>query len=207
MGKITIFTRLADIKALGYVGPPDIDRRSLPYHDLQPKVSTSNFTGKEKSFVSWNLGNGVTASQSPASAWAISETRGVKLSDILRRFYEALELPGSAADYHDIIWRTAEALWDWRRDEPEVLVELERLWLLDLKLVETLHDMALNLEEELPYVTYVRATIHLIQLYEREGYISEALEVARRGAALGQVSGEVDRLEMLLKDLAAEDDD
>jgi hypothetical protein len=205
VGKENIYNRLAEIQALGYETPPGIDRRTLPKHNLRPRISTYSFDGKKSTYVSWDIGNGVSTSQSPASDWAISGTPDAPWPDVLRRLFEALELPGSASDYHHAIWRTADGLWDRRRQDPDILPEVERLCLLDLKLMELLPEIARVSPDHIPHMVHVPATRHLIRLYEREGFIVEALEIARRGVVLGQEPAEAQRLEARLQDLEAED--
>jgi hypothetical protein len=64
-------------------------------------------------------------------------------------------------------------------------------------------DVGIRQEED--RVCLSRRPGNLIRLYEREGFIAEALEIARRGVALGQEPDEVQRLEACLRDLEAED--
>lgn len=206
VGKETTYTRLADFEALGYQTPPGIDRRTLPKHDLRPNVSTySSFDGKPRVSVMWDAGNGVSTSQSPAAAWGNFGPMDIPWPDVLRRLFEALELPGSISDYHIAIRRTYDALWDRRRQDPEVLPELERLCLLDLRLMEIVPELARHSDDYMPHVANVPSIRHLIRLYEREGFIAEAIDIARRGVALGQEPAEAQRLEARLKDLEAED--
>lgn len=205
MGKETVYTRLADMQELSYKTPPGIDRRTLPNHNLRPNISTYSFDGKPRVSVMWDMGNGGSTSQSPAAAWGNFGSMDIPWPDVLRRLFEALELPGSVSDYHTAIWRTFDALWDRRRQDPDILPELERLCLLDLKLMEFLPEMARVSPDHMPQMVHVPATRHLIRLYEREGFVAEALEIARRGVALGQEPAEAQRLEARLRDLEAED--
>ena len=205
MDKEIVYTRLADMQALGYKTPPGIDRRTLPNHNLRPNISTYSFDGKPRVSVMWDMGNGGSTSQSPAAAWGNFGSMDIPWPDVLRRLFEALELPGSVSDYHIAIWRTFDALWDRRRQDPDILPELERLCLLDLKLMEFLPEMARVSPDHMPQMVHVPATRHLIRLYEREGFLAEAIEIARRGVALGQDPAEAQRLEARFRDLEAED--
>lgn len=205
VGKEMTYTRLADFKALGYQSPPGIDRRKLPKHDLRPNVSTYSFDGKPRVSVMWDMGNGGSTSQSPAVAWGNFGPMDIPWPDVLRRLFEALELPGSISDYHHAIRLTYDALWERRRQDPDVLPELERLCLLDLRLMEIVPDLARYSDDYMPHMVSVPSIRHLIRLYEREGFIAEAIDIARRGVALGQEPAEVRRLETRLKDLEAED--
>jgi hypothetical protein len=155
--------------------------------------------------VFWDMPNRVSTTQSPAASWASSGSPDASWPDVLRRLYESLELPGSASDYHFAILRTTEDLWNRRRQDPDVLPEVECLCLLDIKLVETLPGVGLSSAEDEPIILYIPAFGYLVRLYEREGFIEDALQIARRGTALGQKSDEEQRLETLLRELEAED--
>lgn len=203
MGNDAFYARLAEIQGIGHETPPGIERDALPHRDLRPKTSTVTYGGKQVSYVSWHLGNVIT-SQSPASAWATSGDPKSSWPDLLRRLFEALELPGSVADYHQVILRAFDALWERRREDPDILPEVERLCLLDLKLME-IHPDLTRVFPNTSHMVHVPATAYLIRLYEREGSIAEALDVARRGVDLGQEPSESHRLEALLRDLEAED--
>lgn len=48
---------------------------------------------------------------------------------------------------------------------------------------------------------------YLARLYEQEGYLKDALSVARRAAKFGQLAAEVDRLTARLENLEATDAD
>src|SRR5207245_3306124 len=108
---------------------------------LRPNISTYSINGKSRVSVMWDMGNGGSTSQSPAAAWGNFGPMDIPWPAVLRRLFEALELPGSVSDYHTAIWRTFDALWDRRRQDPDILPELERLCLLDLKLMELLPEM------------------------------------------------------------------
>jgi hypothetical protein len=205
MRKETVYTRLSDIPGVGYETPPGIDRRTLPNHDLRPNISTYSFDGKPTISVMWDAGNGVSTSQSPAMAWVNAAYREPLWPDMLRMTFEALELPGNAYDYHSAIRQASNALWERRRQDSDILPELERLCLLDLRLAETLPELVRPTEERLPYFVHLPAVGYLIRLYEREGFIAEALAIGRRGVALGQDPAEVERLEACLRELEAED--
>lgn len=205
MGKETIYTRLADIQGLGYQTPPGIDRRALPGHNMRPRISKSSFDGKDRIYTYWDMGNGGSTSQSPASEWMNSGTADVPWRDVLRRLQEALELPGSASDYHQAIWRMADDFWELRRRDPDILAELERLCLLDLKLMELVPDLARVSPDYMPLMIHIPSIRHLIRIYEREGFLADAIDIARRGVALGIEPTELQRLESRIQELEAED--
>jgi hypothetical protein len=97
---------------------------------------------------------------------------------VLRHLSETLELPGEPADYHFAIQHVLGVLWDRRRTEPEVLAIVERLAWTDLDLAQARPDaVSIDMDGHRKFVA-VSAFKVLITLYEREGALREALEVA-----------------------------
>ncbi len=189
------FARLADVPKVGYRGHPNVDRRRLPGYDLQPQIDTFDFDGMRHRSLSWPTAEGST-SQSPASAWcSFDEPRHATAADVLRRIYEVLELPGTAADYHFALLQAYEILWSQFRQQPEILAELERLCLLDIALIESQAAILQMGGEDGTFWARVPAFHYLIRLYELEGYVEDALAIARRGAALRQGDDDVQRFE------------
>jgi hypothetical protein len=208
MDETTWYRRLADVPSVGYVPPPDVDRRRVPKHDLEPRIDSYDFDGERHRSLWWKKGDSQTG-QSPAAERAQGEggdPREVSTPDLLRRLQEALELPGRPSDYHFAIMRACEDLWLRRREEPDVLPELERLCLLDIALLEAVPDIIRKVgnREVLPPLS-APAFSKLIYLYERNGLLEDALAIARRGAALGQSGGDVERLSQRIASLLAED--
>jgi hypothetical protein len=186
MEDIRWFPRLAEVPNIGYIGHPGVDRRTLPRHDSEPRVNTFSFDGELDRSLSWPTENGET-SQSPASAWS-----------------SLAELPGTATDYHYALLRSYQVLWGLRRGQPEILADLERLCLLDIALAEARPVVArINGEGEGRWLS-IPAFSYLVQLYERDGFLEDALGIAKRGAALGQGESEVGRLEERLASIRAE---
>jgi hypothetical protein len=69
-------------------------------------------------------------------------------------------------------------LWDRRRTEPEVLAIVERLAWMDLELAQARPDaVSIDMDGHRKFVA-ISAFRALITLYEREGALREALEVA-----------------------------
>lgn len=135
------FRRLAEVPKVGYASQPDVDRRRLPGHDLRPQVDTFDFEGKPDRWLSWPTAEG-SSSQSPVSAWcSFDDSRHMSAADVLRRTYEALELPGTASDYHFALLHSYQTLWTRCRDQAQVLLEFERLCLTDIALVESRPDI------------------------------------------------------------------
>jgi|SRR5581483_7690150 len=198
-------SRLGDLSGVGYVSPPAVERRKLPQHDAKPRVATFSYSGKHETSLMWKTGDGET-SQSPASAWfSADDPRKISTADMLHRLYEALELPGVASDYHFALLQAYDILWSRRRREPGVLPELERLCLLNIHLVEQRPDIIHMPVQDEEFTARVPAFHYLVFLYEQEGAISDALDIARRAAAAGQDLSDLDRLEQRVAALEEED--
>ncbi len=115
-------------------------------------------------------------------------------AELLEHCYEALELPGVPSDYHFIIQGCAGALWSRRRREPQALEDVERLCWLDIQLIEARPETIVYQHEDDPSFYRVLTFAILIDLYEREGCLREALEVAETAARHGQGPEARDRL-------------
>ena len=122
---------------------------------------------------------------------------------------EALELPGKLSDYHFAIQNCHNSLKGFAREEPWVLEEVERLCWLDIRLIseypEIITPEPINIaDEELAKIATARrgerrfATVlafqQLISMYDREGYLREALEVAKIAERFEQCSGKVEEI-------------
>jgi len=115
----------------------------------------------------------------------------------VRQLAEKLELPGTPSDYHFAIQDVLYVLWKYRAGDPEVLEALEALCWLNIRLLEACPEVF-----RMGDVSYPRlfAFESLEQILEQEGYLHEALEVARRAHPFGQLEGKV---EMLTNRIAA----
>jgi hypothetical protein len=193
------------VPGVAYPGHPDIDRRKLPQHNVKPEIETFDVGGEKHTSVMWQTRDGYS-SQSPAAAWSsVDDPRVAEPEDVLRSMYEALELPGTVSDYHFKLLNACAALWSRRKRRPEVLPELEKILLLDISLVG-LHGHSLMFEHEDGRVMPgVPAFDQLISLYEGDGFIHEAIAIAKLATAAGQGSSDEERLAERLVELEAED--
>jgi hypothetical protein len=197
------FRRLGDIPGLDYAGSPMVDRTKLRGHESVPKVISYEFEGKRREGLNWPQERG-SGSASPAHHYAFGlEFKVLPTSKLILRMMEGLELPGISSDYHFIIQGCAEALWGRRRDEPEVFETIETLCWLDIRLIEARPDTITNEFGE-KRIYRVLAFGRLVELYEREGFLREALEVARRAAVFDQGQAQIERLEARIAALEAE---
>jgi hypothetical protein len=118
---------------------------------------------------------------------------------------EALELPGQTSDYHFAIQGCGEMLWKNRREEPWGIQEMERLYWLDIRLIEA-HPETISFEREGKRSYFqVAAFDRLVYLYRREGYLHEALIVAKRAVKFDQQEGTLEELQQRIAALESED--
>jgi hypothetical protein len=201
------FPRLADIPNVGYAGHPGMNRSRLPGQNAKPRVRVSTVDGRQHESIEWPSRDGGT-SASPVDQH-LSETTGDKAQsseELLQRLREALELPGEPTDYHFAIQRCIEELWAWRRrrEQPWLLAEIEQLCWLDIRLIEAMpRSIAFEHHGEQRFYA-VAAFDHLIQLYEREGFVEEALDVARRATRFRPEFPKLQDLEQRAATLASE---
>ncbi|MEH0407396.1 hypothetical protein ACFY7V_33870 [[Kitasatospora] papulosa] len=148
----------------------------------------------------WLTPEGST-SATPASQHVPFDVRG---EELVVRVWKALELPGSAMDYHFVLQNAVDRLWGVRGSFPAALELLEVFALLDLELMEAA-PQAVSFDGADP-VSFVRVTSvpRLIGLLEREGAFSEALAVAKRLTRFEQGEDAVGRLAEKAGALAAE---
>src|SRR6266849_409834 len=125
------FSRFGDIPGVEFEGSPGVDRRKLTGHDAVPQVHVLQHEGRRQEALRW-VSNGGWGSASPVHSRAFGEPRDMPAAKLLQNVYEGLELPGEPSDYHVLIERSVRELWERKRQNPEVLEQLERLCWLDL---------------------------------------------------------------------------
>jgi hypothetical protein len=199
------FRRLAEIPGVRYNTPPGINRLHLPDHNLVPELHSYDFDGRRHESLYWQTSEGST-SASPAHSWQTKPRPGESPAQTaLRQLYETLELPGEPSDYHFTIQNCNETLWKYRREEPWVVEHIEWFCWLDIQLLEACPEaITFDREGEIQYANVV-AFYRLISLYEKEGYLTEALEVARRALRFNQSQPDFESLQERIVQLEAED--
>lgn len=186
------------IPGISYVTPPGIDGRSLPGYGMSPEVH--RFDLSESLF--WG-----DTSESPAAAHASFDRTNPPAAWIVQRVAEVLELPGTASDYHFALAAAAEGLYGRRFFEPSAMSEAERLWLLDVDLIEARPDAFIYTGSDGTPSYYGFASLaRLASVYSNEGYLQEALAVAEKAEAFGQERGQREKLLARLASIEAEDD-
>ncbi|MEV6477250.1 hypothetical protein [Streptomyces sp. NPDC051657] len=187
--------RMAAIPGIAFSGGPGVVRNALRGAEDRP----DEMYGEPM----WPTATGST-SATPASRHVPFEARGTELA---ARVWEALELPGSAMDYHFILQSAVDRLWSDRRSDPDGLQLVEVFTRLDLELMEAA-PQAVSFDSEAAgrEATFVRVSSvpRLISLLEREGAFQEALALARRLTRFEQGEEMVSRLSEKVHALGAE---
>jgi hypothetical protein len=203
------FRRFAEVSGVEYTSNPGINRFQLPGHDAVPHVGAHSMffsQHEQREYLSWPMVNGTTGSTSasPAKQWRTQPHAGEADAQArLRRLYETLELPGEPSDYHFAIQGCCSELWRLHRVEPWVLEELERLCWLDIRLVQNHPDFTVvNNEKGYFWITTFDT---LLQLYEQEGYLYEALQVAEIAVRFNQQHQALERIKVRIAHLEAEE--
>jgi hypothetical protein len=179
------FRRLGDIPGVTFASAPGVDARALPGYGTVPEIHVRNDLQGRAYESLWWPSSGVYrgGTGSPAYRWIPPDFRGVSIADVLKKCFEGLELPGPPGDYLRIIERCAGAHWNrWPR-QLGVSEQVEKLCFLGLQLIDACPDALTDRWHEQPRHSYTFTM--LIDLYEREGFLLEALDVAEHAARYG----------------------
>jgi hypothetical protein len=199
------FRSFSEIPGIGYEGNSALYRPQLPEHATLPKSGSYDIAGMLRDYLSWPmlLGTGTT-SASPVMQWKTQPRSGESPAQTrLRQLYETLELPGELLDYHFAIQGCCSELWRLRREEPWVLTDIERLCWLDIRLIEA-YPAITQAKNERGFLV-ITTIQHLIALYEQEGYLYEALEVAEIAAQFNQQLSALERIKSRIATLESEE--
>jgi hypothetical protein len=213
------FRRLGDIPGLAYDTPTGIDRTAIPGHDVEPNINRVELLdGKVYESVQWpptfespSELEPLSTSRAPMTGYIeafYDEDERRPASQLIQRIHEALELPGRGSDYHFALQRALSQLRSRMLEAPEVLSHIERLAWLDIKLALAYPQaVSSNVPEDtiLPY--RMEAFETLVNLYAGEGFLNEAVEVARVAQQLEQGDRRLEMLQERLAAIRAEDDD
>ncbi|MGC2236548.1 MAG: hypothetical protein WA584_10325 [Pyrinomonadaceae bacterium] len=200
------FPRFAEIPGIQYEPPKGLDFSYLPGRGKVPEISYYNFDGKRRKSVMWKSGNGTT-SASPAHEWeTVPRPDETEAATLLRQLYETLELPGNLSDYHFALQNTHEGLNKYIGKESWVLAEIEKLCWLNIRLLEKYPETISYENDNGVHYAGVLAFNRLISLYENEGYLRDALEVAKIAARFDYGNDAIDELEERIRLLESEDE-
>ena len=199
------FPRFAEIPGINYETPKNLEFAYLPGRGKTPEISYYDFDGKRRQSIMWKYGD-IRSGASPAREWkTVSREGESEASKLVRQIYEILELPGTLSDYHFALQRTHDDLNGFIGREAWILTEIEKLCLLNARLLDT-HPETISYEND-QGIHYFRVTAlnKLIKLYETEGYLHDALEIAQIAVKFGYGDEVVDELENKIKLLEEED--
>lgn len=195
------FPRFADVPGVGYEG--DLERRSrLPASNAVPIEDRLVLAGRRMATLSWRTDEGST-SASPAHQLAFGSWTDETSEAIRERVLNALELPGELSDYHFAIQGAAEALWKRRREEPTLIALVEWLCWCDVRLIEA-HPSVIEIEPGKAQYYRVHAFERIVGLYQREGFLHEALAAAERFARFEPTDDVVTELRERVRQLGDE---
>lgn len=199
------YPRFAEIPGIKYQSPKELDFSYLPGRGKVPEVSYYNFDGKRHKSMMWNYG-ATSSSAAPAKEWKTTARPGeTEAKTLLRQLYEILELPGTLSDYHFALQHTHDDLRNYIRQESWVLPEIEKLCLLNIQLFDK-HPETITYEtDEGTRFFGVTAFHKLLDIYEKEGYLREALEVAKIAARFNYSKETIEELEERIKLLESEE--
>lgn len=200
------FPRFADIPGIEYEPPKGMDFNYLPGRGKVPDVSYYNLDGKRHKSMMWNYGS-ISSSASPAKEWKTTPRPGeTEAKTLLRQLYETLELPGTLSDYHFALQHTHDDLRNYIGQQSWVLSEIEKLCLLNIQLFDK-HPETITYETDEGTRFFGVTAFHtLLDIYENEGYLSEALEVAKIATRFNYGKELVEELEERIKLLETEDE-
>ncbi len=189
---------LADLPGVEYVPPEGTRQPRIAAGYATPRVSHHEYDGSSHVWLSWEARDGPT-SASPAQRYFSEQTAAEgSTSEVILRLHQGLALPGTPTDYHFAIQNVIDALWKRRRTDPEAVVPIEGLCLLDIAIVE-----AHRFKENMPLAANL-AVRTLIRMYEGAADFDAALEVARRSLPYWIDNGDIERLEEKRERLAEE---
>jgi len=202
------FPRFAEIPGIRHEPPKGLDFSHLRWRGLVPEISYYDFDGQKRKSMMWTYG-GTTTSAAPAKGWTTEPRRGESRAlTALRQVYETLELPGTLSDYHFALQGARDELRKYITQESWVLSEIEKLCRLNIQLVDK-YPETISYERDGELFFYSVTMFHtLIKLYENEGYLREALEVAKIAVRFENVrSNIVEELQERIKLMESEDGD
>jgi hypothetical protein len=201
------FRCFSEVSGVGYKSHPSIDGSQLSRYITVPEISSYERANERREYLLWPMitGSGST-SASPAKQWTmqpqIARNGETMAQGKLRQLFESLELPGELLDYHFAIQGCCSALWGLRREEPWVLGEVEQLCWLDIRLIQVYSNIV-QVNNDQGFFS-ISAFHTLISLYEQEGYLSDALQVAEIAVKFNQQMPALDRIKTRIANLEAE---
>lgn len=199
------FPRFAEIPGIQYKPPKGLDFSHLLDRGKVPEISYYEFDGKKQKSIMWNYGDTTTGS-SPANEWKTIPRPGEsEATTILRQVYETLELPGTLSDYHFALQRSHGELNRYIAKEYWVSAQVERLCQLNIILIDKYPETISYENDEGIHYSRVTAFNRLQNLYENEGFLREALEIAKIANKFYEQNDVIEELKERIKLIESED--
>lgn len=173
------YVRFSEIPGVRYNPFVPVDPEKLWGRGARPKVERYSFDGKQHDSVMWPTADGGYTSASPSQQHSLMLSSPTP-TEILTHLSEALELPGTAGDYHFALQGAHESLWRHRKAQPSLYNTIETICHLDIALVTLLGK---DMYGESPFA--VLAFSRLAGIYEVEGRLNEALSVYEQAESQG----------------------
>lgn len=153
----------------------------------------------EKSYVTEE---GEVTSRSPSRRWETEPLPGETKSQTTKRELDKkLALEGTTSDYHFAIANACNIMWSYRKEEPWVIKEIEKYFLKGLELIEN-DPKSIMFDDKFPRIELFD---RLIMLYEREGYIEDAVKLAKKSVEFQQSEERLHKLQEKLNAIHDED--
>lgn len=177
----------------------------FPYPHNQGKIISPDVAPRERR---WNSASPATQHSVRRVGRRQPDQTSPTAQELLQELFKTLELPGELNDYHSAISISCSSLWSHRRDAPWVSPAIERFCLLEIRLLEVFPNFRQDAHPD-SYTDNVAplryaAFDNLVRLYEREGYLLEAMDVAERAKRMGQGDELADQLRERVEALRAE---
>jgi hypothetical protein len=172
LDETTWYPRLGDVPGVNFTGSPGIDRSKL--RDAKKRPTKTSYG------LDWETRDGST-SASPVHEHTYSDQE-VSTKTLVKRTWEALELPGVVSDWHFLLMNTVRTLWNQRAAEPQFLADCEAFCRLDLQIITSHpHLFALDKRDDGPEYLSLPTIPILVKLLRACDDLDEALAVARTG--------------------------
>lgn len=173
----TWYPRLADVPGVEFAGSPGVKREGLRNASVRPS--------KTQWGLSWEY-RGMSTSASPSKEHIQDQLPDLPTPTLARKVWEALELPGTLADWHFLLMNASGTLWSRRRNEPGALLLCETFGSLDVQLAAA-HPNEFLVDRSEPARGYLSVPTFdvLINLYRAADALPRALEVATVASTFG----------------------
>lgn len=173
------YAHFSKILGIHYNPLAPVDPEKLWNRGARPQVEHYSFDGKQHDSIMWLTADGGYTSASPAQQHSLMLSNPTP-TEILTHLSEALELPGTASDYHFALQGAHESLWRHRRAQADLYNTIETICHLDIALVTLLGQ---DMYGDSPFA--VLAFNCLAGIYEVEGRLNEALAVYKQAESQG----------------------